>query len=384
VLELNIVVAHASLNNKGGAEKVCLNVIEALKLAGYTVTLLTVDKTDWESLKKIFGNTWKPDQEYYLLRTRPLTMYLYATSLLIGYTLELLAFKLSNHFVINTYGDMIHTISDISYMGAPLRLVLKSSAAGTGKGNLYEHLYSAFNLMIDRFPRGTILTYSKYAKSLIQKHLHSDSIVLHPPVDLPSQFSEEDSRERENLVVTISRYRRGKQLLLLPIIANHVPTAKFTVIGTADKYSSEVLDELVALTKRLKLEGRITFLTNTPRESMFGILSKAKVYLHLTPYEPFGIAPIEAMALGCVPVVHRSGGLWSDVLGEEQGRYGFAYDNIQQASDYISTLMSDEERRKLIASNDMRRAKMFDKATFQRRMVSITRARENYLKSHRL
>lgn len=377
MFKLDITVAHASLNNRGGAEKVCLDIIESLKLAGYFITLLTIDKTDWESLEKIFGNVVKPDREYYFLRTIPSTGFLYAISLTVGYTLELLLFKLSNHFVINTYGDAIHTISDISYMGVPLRLALKGSAVSTRRVTLYERLFSAFNSLIDRFPRGIILTYSGYTRSIIRENLHCDSIVLHPAVDIPVGAGKENGQSRENLVVTISRYRSGKRLSLVPVLASHVPSAKFIVIGTADKYSMDVIEELMALRKKLEVEDRVTFLTNVSREDLFSILSKAKVYLHLALDEAFGISPIEAMALGCVPVVHRSGGLWSDVLGGEQGRYGFAYDDIQQASDYISTLISDEDRRKDIASNAIGRAKTFDKPSFQRRIVGIVSVMED-------
>lgn len=36
--------------------------------------------------------------------------------------------------------------------------------------------------------------------------------------------------------------------------------------------------------------------------------------------EAFGIAIVEAMSLGCVPVVLRAGGPWHDILGDTQGK----------------------------------------------------------------
>ena len=38
------------------------------------------------------------------------------------------------------------------------------------------------------------------------------------------------------------------------------------------------------------------------------MLLKTKVYLHTTINEHFGISIVEAMASGCIPIVHNSGG----------------------------------------------------------------------------
>jgi len=64
------------------------------------------------------------------------------------------------------------------------------------------------------------------------------------------------------------------------------------------------------------------------------------MYLHPMPYEHFGISIIEAMALGCVPVVHKSGGPWQDIL-ECSEEYGYTYESIDEAITKIRQLLID-------------------------------------------
>ena len=89
------------------------------------------------------------------------------------------------------------------------------------------------------------------------------------------------------------------------------------------------------------------------------------------PQEHFGVAIVEAMASGCVPIVHRSGGPWLDILGEKQGEYGYAYDTPQEAAEFIKMLLTNEAKRKPMASAAIERSLKFDKVAFKRKIVRI-------------
>ena len=67
---MKIAVAHHSLNILGGAERLCLATIEALRKEGHDVTLVTVEKTDWSIVQKNFLNTMMPNNEAYILKNR--------------------------------------------------------------------------------------------------------------------------------------------------------------------------------------------------------------------------------------------------------------------------------------------------------------------------
>lgn len=68
---------------------------------------------------------------------------------------------------------------------------------------------------------------------------------------------------------------------------------------------------------RQKSPGRVTFLGHLgDREELAGLYANADMFVHPNPREPFGIAPLEAMAAGLPLVAPRSGGLLSYATDE--------------------------------------------------------------------
>ena len=65
------------------------------------------------------------------------------------------------------------------------------------------------------------------------------------------------------------------------------------------------------------------------------LLKRAKIYLHTMIGEHFGISIVEAMALGCLPIVHDSGGMREFV--PEQYRY----QTITEAAEKINQQIID-------------------------------------------
>jgi glycosyltransferase involved in cell wall biosynthesis len=79
------------------------------------------------------------------------------------------------------------------------------------------------------------------------------------------------------------------------------------------------------------LTDRVKFYPNAPAEQKVDLLKKAKLYLHTMEGEHFGISIVEAMALGCLPIVHDSGGMREFVPAQ------YRYTSIEQAAKKVST-----------------------------------------------
>ena len=47
---------------------------------------------------------------------------------------------------------------------------------------------------------------------------------------------------------------------------------------------------------------------NMVEDDLIGLLQDTQIYCHLMEGEHFGIAPMEALASGCITLVHNSGG----------------------------------------------------------------------------
>jgi alpha-1,2-mannosyltransferase len=76
-------------------------------------------------------------------------------------------------------------------------------------------------------------------------------------------------------------------------------------------------------------------LANAPKTELQNILKKAKIYLHTTVGEHFGISIAEAMASGCIPIVPDSGGMKEFVPRK------YRYANTCEAADKITKALAE-------------------------------------------
>jgi alpha-1,2-mannosyltransferase len=378
---MRIAIAHHSLNIPGGAERLCLTAVEALKNRGHQVSLITVEKTDWNLVRENFGTIVLPDKENYFTTSRfsrGLAGLPISASYFSIYTLQLLTSKArGNHeLMINTFGDVINSLADLTYVHFPLRaaLTLSQVPAFTQESDWQKiaPIYDMIMTGIDRVAPGDLLTNSKFVQGIIKSLLDRSSLVIYPPVNVETFALNpfKDAKE-EATVAVVASYTPKRHLEQVPIIAKYSKYAKFVILGKADEYSAPTLTKLKEYTRRLHVEDRITLLQNVPAKQFVEELSKAKVYLHIMPQDHFGISLVEAMASRCVPVVHKSGGPWIDILDEQQGTYGFAYLTPVEAAKYIDMLVTDEDLRRKMSLKASYRARKYDKKVFMNRMVEV-------------
>jgi alpha-1,2-mannosyltransferase len=377
---MKIAVTHHSLNIPGGAERLCLSVIEALRKDGHDVSLVTVEKTDWKLVQKNFGKVVMPNTEEYLTTrqiSRKLSSLPISSMYFSIFILQLLINKLRHRhdLVINTFGDAINSVADITYIHFPLRAATNLSQipafASKSMWNAIAPFYDSVMSLLDKIAPGDLLTNSKFMQEMIRTVLRRESIVVYPPVDVQIFSSKNQDRKGGCTVAVVSSYTPKRCLEQVPLIAKHVKFAKFIVMGKVDNYSLPTLKRLKDEISKLHVEDRITLMKNVPFNEFLEVLSKTKVYLHIMHNDHFGISVVEAMASGCVPVVHRSGGPWTDILNKEQGLYGFSYSTATEAANYIDALVVDEDLRSRIASRASNRAKEFDREVFMKRITQV-------------
>jgi glycosyltransferase involved in cell wall biosynthesis len=116
--------------------------------------------------------------------------------------------------------------------------------------------------------------------------------------------------------------------------------------------------------RNVKLQPNMSF------EELHSLRTKSKIYLHPMPHEHFGISIVEAMASGCVPIVHKSGGPWYDIL-ERKEIYGYAYNSVNEATVKIQTLLSDPNHYLEKALLALERSKAFTYEKFSERLHEL-------------
>lgn len=377
---MHVALSHLSLNFLGGEERLCLSFIDALKKNGHYVTLLTIEKTSWKIIQRVFGDVTPPNEEKFITSlslhdkfSKPIIpIFSY-----VNYLKRLIDLMGSRKYdvIINTYGDIFTSIADISYVHFPIKAIIDYnqipafSSLITWKA--YSQAYKILSPIIDEIRPSVLLTNSKFTQEVIRKYLNKESLILHPPVNVEKYLSK--TKKRKNYVITISKFTPKRGLHKIPLVARLTKNTKFIIVGVADEYSSETIMNLLENIQRYGVKNRVSLLFNVSHSSLIDLLAHAKAYLHTVPFEHFGISIVEAMASGCVPIVHRSGGPWLDILNQQQGENGFSYTTVEEAAQAIDLIINDENLRRTISSNAQKRSLNFDVSVFQKKLNAIIR-----------
>jgi glycosyltransferase involved in cell wall biosynthesis len=197
---------------------------------------------------------------------------------------------------------------------------------------LYIQLYHFISKNIDYnndidfsyFKKGTIIANSNYTRNAIKKLWNIDSTVIYPPCPqysfpLEDKIKKIEKKDTEMMTVcTLSRFVPEKEYDTILQIAKQRPQLKFELIGNvADtKFYNSYLDSL-----KNKASKNVTFHVNATENQKIEILKRSKILVHSCKGEAFGIALIDAMSAGLIPISHNSGAPKEDNIVDEKFRY---------------------------------------------------------------
>lgn len=151
------------------------------------------------------------------------------------------------------------------------------------------------------------VTISEYAKELIGKYYKREAVVVHPPVEI-KDFKCRSEDDGEYYIVT-SRQVTWKKLDLA-VEACLKLKRKLLVVGEGPEHR-----RLVKMANGSEL---IKFVPLVGKDELAKYLCGAKGYL-FPSLEPFGIAPVEALACGCPVVAYGEGGATDYVIDGVNG-----------------------------------------------------------------
>jgi glycosyltransferase involved in cell wall biosynthesis len=148
---------------------------------------------------------------------------------------------------------------------------------------------------------------SSYTKLAIEKYWHksvaNSPIVVYPPVELESFWCDKPLKDRPKRVTYVGRFIGIKRHEIIKQLAVELPQFEFMSIGGLRDNERQWFNDF---SKELPVNYSLK--PNVEKSELAYLLSESRVYCHLMEGEHFGIAPIEALASGCVTLVHNSGG----------------------------------------------------------------------------
>jgi hypothetical protein len=105
---------------------------------------------------------------------------------------------------------------------------------------------------------------------------------------------------------------------------------RLVLMGAAEDVTSMLyVKHLMTMARGLGIHRRVSFVLNPSIDTVYHVLGRSVAFIHVRPHEPFGIVVAEAMAAGAVPIVHKSGGPWIDIV--RLGRYGLGFVTEEEA-----------------------------------------------------
>jgi alpha-1,2-mannosyltransferase len=190
---------------------------------------------------------------------------------------------------------------------------------------------------LDFIKKATVITNSNYTRNAIKKAWGIDSTVIYPPCPqysfpleekvqsikaskvghaFANKIQEDKKEEEEDIICSIGRFTPEKNYETIIEVARLLPAKRFELIGSVTPDKASYLNRLIATAPP-----NVNFNVNVTLEQKAYVLKRSKVLLHSFIGEHFGIALVEAMSAGVIPVTHDSGAAKEDNLIPEQFRY---------------------------------------------------------------
>ena len=357
-----VTLLHPSLNRLGGSERVCLEIMRVLKDQDHSVHLCTIDRTNWALMEANWGVSTRPDKETYNqegpLNLSGTTSWAWATT---TYLWIMLRAQMEAGLSVNNYGEVFPLVSDVSYIHSRPLITVEGDPYGVPVWGYTRKLYDwVYAELSSNYQEGVLLTNSRYNMELVKEHLDREASVVHPFIEPVLNRGE----PKTGNVLTVSRIAPGKNLTVIPEVAQRMRGPRFIVAGKTQSNSDKVL---TALRKQPRLDVH----TNPPREDLLDLMRRSSVYLSTQPDEAFGISILEAMSAGCVPIVPRGGGPWIDILERRDGEVGLSYRDPAEAAERIREVLEDEQLREALRAGAVERSRRFSPDRFE---VDFTRA----------
>jgi glycosyltransferase involved in cell wall biosynthesis len=188
-----------------------------------------------------------------------------------------------------------------------------------------------------------IVANSLYTAGMVQKiYGRVADAVVYPGIE-PKLLRPDIGELREG-IITVARLTRFKRvdflLRVFALVLVRYPDLVFNIVGRGEEESS-----LLALSEELGIRSKVIFHGSPDNETLALLYRRSLLFLHGSVEEPFGMAPLEAIACGTPVLAHRSGGP-SEIIDNSCGRL---IDSLSVESwslevcDLLSTLEGNKE-----------------------------------------
>lgn len=354
----------------GGAESVCLWMLEALKET-YNVTLFTVAGVDFAQLNAMYGTHLSPEtvsvRSLYRQSDRGFWNFLIANS----NVARMLLFHRLIRWMKTQKQDFDVMASAYNAVDLGCEGIQYIHWVKVLEGNAFYRKISDFS--IERMKANLSIANSYTVAKEIEKVYGTPSTVVYPPVVLDLQ--EQPWTEKENAFICSGRITEAKQphkaIEILSEVRKRGFDIKLYLTGGGGGAYALKYERFVKKLAQANADW-VTLYDNLSYSDYLKVLSKCKYGIHYKK-EPFGISIAEMVKAGTIPFVRSQGGQ-IEIVGA--ANHEILFDRPDEAADKIVNVLSSQEQQQalLLKLNDRR--SLFSTERF---MSDICQVFANYL-----
>lgn len=189
--------------------------------------------------------------------------------------------------------------------------------------------------------------------------------IMYPPVKIKQNITTDLSQKSKKNVVSIGRFAADKRQLEQIQIAEHLKDFTFHIIGFA-KPNDPYLNKCKKYIKE-KNVANVQLYPNIDYDKMQFIIKESMFFIHNLRNEPFGITAVQAIAEGCIAVVHNSGGQ-KEIVNNEHLRFESVNDSVNILNEFSGKKTEELEN---IQQSLYKNIKQFDENIFNKKMKNI-------------
>lgn len=232
---------------------------------------------------------------------------------------------------------------------------------------IYGEIMKRLTLVSGR-PRldDAITTISEYSRQAI--------LDLHPALDpaqvqivYPPSYDEHavvGDRVRVRRCISVGAFIAEKHQLHQLQIASQLTSLDFMIVGSVT--SQRYYETCVAYKAQHGVDN-VTLVPDMPYDDLQSALKESVFFIHTKQNEPFGIVTVQAIAAGCIPVVHDSAGQREIVPLPE-----LRYTDVSQAVDILRNLLEKSDAELAALRHELQsHIQQFSSQTFRCQMRDI-------------
>lgn len=334
-------VIHPNMDIYGGGERVCHHILKSLVANGQQVELLAFD-FDQTRYGEIMGEKLPQNITVHTLGSHtsveakpPLSVYKRRRNIL----------KLLKKYKATAEYDYTFSTQTFSAFEATLLEKAKKNVAymhfpeihydydhSKRSKRMYLWLYKKL-LEKDIGKLDLLFCNSNYTKAMTEKYWGrfgiENPVVAYPPVE-KRFWSDKPLNQRAKRVLYVGRFVPQKRHELLKKLAVAFPQFEFVSAGLLRDSEKTWFEDFSK-----DLPANYSAKPNLTEDELTALFQDSRIYCHLMEGEHFGIAPMEALASGCITLVHNSGG--SGEFIPEEFRWGTFEDLKKKLAELVES-----------------------------------------------